>query len=219
MPMWWLKANMRRLGKSTLTCSRKRDLSYIDEAGRVTVIVAGQWTHEDQEQIYHALNLPPEAGEGDISGHRRRIRRSRRHVGADRAGAGNLDFAPASQDPMEPRAVHSISSQAPSDQSAGKMGARLNPAVITAIYSEVIGDAGAYNYTSNKVLGQRPAHGERPLRGAQHPHRYLWRFIPITFLPAHFVGSARRKRCFAAEGQMNRLAQALDMDPLEDPAD
>ena len=35
-------------------------LGYIDDQGRVTVIVAGQWTHEDQEQIYHALGLPPE---------------------------------------------------------------------------------------------------------------------------------------------------------------
>ena len=35
-------------------------LAYIDEEDRVTVLVAGQWTHEDQEQIYHALDLPPE---------------------------------------------------------------------------------------------------------------------------------------------------------------
>ncbi len=35
-------------------------LSYIDEEGRVTVIVGGQWTHEDQEQIAHSLNLPLE---------------------------------------------------------------------------------------------------------------------------------------------------------------
>ena len=35
-------------------------LGYIDEEGRVTVIVAGQWVHEDQEQIAHALNLPKE---------------------------------------------------------------------------------------------------------------------------------------------------------------
>ena len=35
-------------------------LGYIDEEGRVTVVVAGQWTHEDQEQIYHALGLPQE---------------------------------------------------------------------------------------------------------------------------------------------------------------
>src|SRR5574341_30588 len=32
-------------------------LAYIDEQGRVTVEVAGQWTHEDQEQICHALGL------------------------------------------------------------------------------------------------------------------------------------------------------------------
>jgi len=35
-------------------------ISYIDEDGRITVAVAGQWTHEDQEQIAHALGLPDE---------------------------------------------------------------------------------------------------------------------------------------------------------------
>ena len=33
-------------------------LAFIDEEKRVTVMVAGQWTHEDQEQIAHALDLP-----------------------------------------------------------------------------------------------------------------------------------------------------------------
>ncbi len=35
-------------------------IGYIDEEGRVTVIVGGQWTHEDQEQMAHALGLPLE---------------------------------------------------------------------------------------------------------------------------------------------------------------
>jgi CO/xanthine dehydrogenase Mo-binding subunit len=35
-------------------------LGYIDEEGRVTVLVGGQWTHEDQEQIAHSLGLPLE---------------------------------------------------------------------------------------------------------------------------------------------------------------
>ncbi|MDR3574940.1 MAG: molybdopterin-dependent oxidoreductase [Anaerolineaceae bacterium] len=35
-------------------------ISYIDDEGRVTVVVAGQWTHEDQEQIAHALHLTAE---------------------------------------------------------------------------------------------------------------------------------------------------------------
>ena len=35
-------------------------VGYIDEEGRITVEIAGQWTHEDQEQIAHALDIPPE---------------------------------------------------------------------------------------------------------------------------------------------------------------
>ena len=35
-------------------------VAYLDEEGRVTVEVAGQWTHVDQEQIAHALGLPDE---------------------------------------------------------------------------------------------------------------------------------------------------------------
>ena len=35
-------------------------LAYIDDEGRVTVEVAGQWTCEDQEQIAHALDLTPD---------------------------------------------------------------------------------------------------------------------------------------------------------------
>jgi len=33
-------------------------VGYLDEDRRITVIVGGQWVHEDQEQIAHALNLP-----------------------------------------------------------------------------------------------------------------------------------------------------------------
>ncbi len=35
-------------------------ISYIDEQIRVTIIVAGQWLHEDPRQVAHALNLPLE---------------------------------------------------------------------------------------------------------------------------------------------------------------
>ncbi|MCB0244056.1 MAG: molybdopterin-dependent oxidoreductase, partial [Anaerolineae bacterium] len=35
-------------------------LSYIDALGRVVVVVAGQWVHEDRQQIAHALGLPEE---------------------------------------------------------------------------------------------------------------------------------------------------------------
>ena len=35
-------------------------VSYMDEEGRITIEIAGQWIHEDQEQIAHALDLAPE---------------------------------------------------------------------------------------------------------------------------------------------------------------
>ncbi len=34
--------------------------AYIDDEGRITVHCAGQWTWEDQHQIAHSLDLPPE---------------------------------------------------------------------------------------------------------------------------------------------------------------
>jgi CO/xanthine dehydrogenase Mo-binding subunit len=36
-------------------------LAYIDENGRVTIACGGQWTHEDQEQVAHALNMPKDS--------------------------------------------------------------------------------------------------------------------------------------------------------------
>ena len=33
-------------------------LGYIDEEGRITVIAAAQWPHDDLHQIAHMLNLP-----------------------------------------------------------------------------------------------------------------------------------------------------------------
>ena len=35
-------------------------LAYLDHLDRITVEIAGQWTHEDQAQIAHALDVDPE---------------------------------------------------------------------------------------------------------------------------------------------------------------
>ena len=66
MDAGWAKADVVVEGEYETTWQEhaylqpEAGLSYIDEQNRVTVLVAGQWTHEDQEQIYHALGLPPE---------------------------------------------------------------------------------------------------------------------------------------------------------------
>ena len=102
-------------------------LGYIDEEGRVTVETAGQWTHEDQEQIAHALGLPRDQIRVNLSGHRRRLWRPGRHVGADRAGVGGLAAAPArdlpsGQDHLEPGGVHPRPPQAASLHPARQVG-------------------------------------------------------------------------------------------------
>jgi CO/xanthine dehydrogenase Mo-binding subunit len=75
-------------------------LAYFDEIGRVTVVVAGQWTHEDQEQIAHSLGS---------------FWRSGGYVSSDCVGFGGLAPSPtrhqqASKDCLEPRRIHHWSS-------------------------------------------------------------------------------------------------------------
>ena len=102
-------------------------VAYIDEAGRVTVEVAGQWTHADQKQIAHALDLPAGTGTGYLSGHRRRLRRPRRHVGPDHPGAGRLAtgaarHSPPGQDHLEPRGIHRRARQTPRHEDLDPLG-------------------------------------------------------------------------------------------------
>ena len=66
-------------------------LSYIDAEGRITVKCAGQWTHEDQHQIAHALGIASRKGPGDLRCNRRCIRRAGRYVCPDHARIGCLE--------------------------------------------------------------------------------------------------------------------------------
>ncbi len=188
-------------------------LSYIDEEGRVAVIVAGQWTHEDQEQIYHALDLPPE-----------QVRVIYPAIGGAFGGREDMSvqivLALATWILRRPVKIqwnreesilyhhkrHPITVRARwGATKAGK---------ITAIYSEVIGDAGAYNYTSNKVLGNAQLTASGPYV-APNVHVDTYAVYTNNIPSGAFRGFGAPQALFAAEGQMNRLAQALDMDPLE----
>ncbi len=188
-------------------------LAYIDEEDRVTVLVAGQWTHEDQEQIYHALDLPPE-----------KVRVIYPAIGGAFGGREDMSvqiiLALAAQTLRRPVKIqwnreesilyhhkrHPIKVRA-------KWGATA-AGQLTAMQAEVIGDAGAYNYTSNKVLGN--AH--LTVCGAyETPNIHIDTYTVYTNnIPSGaFRGFGAPQALFAAEGQMNRLAAALGMDPLE----
>ncbi len=188
-------------------------LAYIDEQDRVTVLVAGQWTHEDQEQIYHALDLRPE-----------QIRVIYPAIGGAFGGREDMTvqiiLALATWKLRQPIKIqwnreesilyhhkrHPIKVRA-------KWGA-TREGTLTAIAAEVIGDAGAYNYTSNKVLGNAHLTASGPYV-CPNIHIDTYAVYTNNIPSGAFRGFGAPQALLAAEGQMNRLAAALNMDPLE----
>jgi CO/xanthine dehydrogenase Mo-binding subunit len=193
-------------------------VSYVDEAGRVTVEIAGQWTHEDQEQIAHALDLPVA-----------QVRVIYPAIGGAFGGREDMSvqivMALASwklHEWGETRPIRTIWSREESivghhKRHLGTIRTRwgaTKEGVITAASAQVYLDAGAYNYTSNKVLGN--AHmcvgGPYELSNAEIDSYAVY----TNNVPGGaFRGFGAPQGCFAAENQMNKLAEALGMDPIE----
>ncbi|GAB4272764.1 MAG: hypothetical protein Kow0080_19500 [Candidatus Promineifilaceae bacterium] len=192
-------------------------LGYIDEEGRVTVVIGGQWTHEDQEQVAHALGLP-----------REKVRIIYPAIGGAFGGREDmslqivLGLAAMKLDEMGiRRPVRIIWSREESiighhKRHQGvihtKWGA-TKEGKITAVSAEVILDSGAYAYTSTKVLGN--AHlmvtGPYEIPNA-HVDSYA---VSTNNVPGGaFRGFGGPQGAFAAESQMNKLAAVLGMDPV-----
>lgn len=188
-------------------------LAYLDEEGRVTVLVGGQWAHEDQEQIAHSLNLPEE-----------QVRVIYPAIGGAFGGREDMSvqivLALAAWKLKRP--VKTIWSRQESIKGHGKrhpMSLRAKwgatkEGKLTAAEIEVVADAGAYMYTTNKVLGNSTITSA----GAY--------FIPniksdlygvyTNNLPgAAFRGFGAPQALFMAELQMEKLAAKLGMDPVE----
>ncbi len=188
-------------------------LGYIDEQGRITVVVAGQWVHEDQEQICHALNLPPE-----------RVRVIYPAVGGAFGGREDMSvqivLALAAWKLERP--VKIIWSREESILYHHKRhpvrvytrwGAKRNGEIV-AVEATVYGDGGAYNYTSNKVMGNAHLMVTGPY---VIPNAKIDTYAVYTNnIPAGaFRGFGGPQGAFVAETQMNRLAEALNIDPVE----
>ncbi len=193
-------------------------VSYIDEEGRVAVQVAGQWTHEDQEQIAHSLQLPLEqirviypaiggafGGREDMSVqivlalavwrlHQRGIDRPVKII-------WSREESIIGHHKRHPYLIRT------------RWGATKEGKVIAAD-CEVIADGGAYAYTSTKVLGNATLMCTGPY---EIPNVKVDSYALYTNnLPTGaFRGFGGPQGLFAAETQMNRLAEALDMDPVE----
>ncbi|HKY54502.1 MAG TPA: molybdopterin cofactor-binding domain-containing protein, partial [Anaerolineales bacterium] len=188
-------------------------LAYIDEEGRITIACGGQWTHEDQHQVAHSLNLPPE-----------KIRVVYPAVGGAFGGREDMSvqivLALAAWKLQRP--VKIIWSRQESIIGHGKRhaiilrakwGATKDGKVI-AIENEIIGDGGAYMYTSNKVLGNS-AITSTGAYNIPNVKTDVYGVYTNNVPGAAFRGFGAPQALFMAEMQMNKLAEKLGMDPVE----
>jgi CO/xanthine dehydrogenase Mo-binding subunit len=188
-------------------------LAYIDEEGRIAVVCGGQWTHEDQHQIAHALNLPNE-----------QIRVIYPAVGGAFGGREDMSvqivLALAAWKLQRP--VRIIWSRQESMIGHGKRHATVIRAKwgatkdgkIIAIENEIIGDGGAYMYTTNKVLGNSAITSTGPYL-IPNVKTDVYGVYTNNVPGAAFRGFGAPQALFMAETQMNKLAEKLGMDPVE----
>ena len=193
-------------------------LAHIDGEGRVTVEVAGQWTHEDREQIAHALDVPlgqvrvvyPAIG-GAFGGREDISIQIVLALAALRLRERGIDRPVATVWSREESIVGH------GKRHRGRITARWGAGRdgrVTAVKSTAWLDAGAYNFTSNKVLGNCHLHQSGPY---EVPNAEIDSFAVYTSAtPAGaFRGFGGPQGAFAAECQMNKLAEALGIDPVE----
>ncbi len=188
-------------------------LAYLDEEGRVTVQVAGQWTNEDQEQIAHALQLPLD-----------QVRVIYPAIGGAFGGREDMSvqivLALAAWKLRRP--VKIVWSREESIIGHHKR----HPMVLKAIWGaradgkllaaqvEVIADAGAYAYTSTKVQGNCTLCCTGPY---EIPNVKVDTYTIFTNnMPGGaFRGFGGPQGEFLAEMQMSKLAEKLGLDPVE----
>jgi CO/xanthine dehydrogenase Mo-binding subunit len=193
-------------------------LGYIDEEGRVTVEVAGQWAHEEREAIAHSLGLPEE-----------QVRVIHPAIGGAFGGREDMSIQivlALAAWRLAQRGIHRpvkiIWSRAESMIGhhkrhpyiiRSKWGATKDGKVVAA-ESELIADGGAYAYTSTKVMGNATLMCTGPYA---IPNVKVDSYAVYTNnLPnGAFRGFGGPQGAFAAETQMNKLAQALKIDPVE----
>jgi CO/xanthine dehydrogenase Mo-binding subunit len=188
-------------------------LAYLDEEDRLTVVVGGQWTWEDQRQIAHALDLSPNE-----------VRVIYPAIGGAFGGREDMSvqivLALAAQRTRRPVKViwsreESIVGHCKRHAMwiRAKWGATEDGKLIAAEV-KIVADGGAYCYTTNKVLGNATVTSTGPY---EIPNVKIDVDGVYTNNPpgGAFRGFGAPQAIFAAEMQMNKLAEALEMDPLE----
>ncbi len=193
-------------------------LAVIEDNGKLKIIVGGQWVHEDQEQVAHSLNLPLD-----------QVRIVYPAIGGAFGGREDMSVqiilglaALKLKEKGMQRPVKIIWSREESIIGHhkrhryvihAKWGATKDGKLVGATV-DLKSDAGAYAYTSTKVLGNATLMASGP---------YVIPNVKVdayTIYTNNIPGGAFRgfggpQAAFSAEMQMTKLAEALKMDPVE----
>jgi len=192
-------------------------VSYIDDQGRVTVEIAGQWTHEDRAQIAHALDLAED-----------RVRVVYPAIGG--AFGGREDMSLQIVMALAAMRLHERGIRRPlrcvwsreesivghHKRHRGVIHARWGATTqgdIVAVEADAYLDAGAYNYTTNKVAGNLHLTVAGPY---EIPNARIdtYGVYTNTVPGGAFRGFGAPQGAFVAEAQMTKLAAALGMDAV-----
>ncbi len=193
--------------------------AYMDDEGRITVHCAGQWTWEDQQQIAEALDLPTD-----------KVRVIYDAIGGAFGGREDISIQIAlalavlrmyqqhgNRRPMKiiwnrEESILGHCKRHPMTINA-KWGVKSDGTLMAAII-EIFADAGAYMFTSNKVLGNAVVTCTGPY---DFPDVKIDGYAVYTnnLVSGAFRGFGAPQAQFVAEMQMNKLAEKLGKDPVE----
>lgn len=188
-------------------------VGYIDEKGRVTVIAAAQWSHDDLHQISHMLDLPLD-----------QVREIVPAIGGAFGGREDMyiQHLLALCAYCVRRPVKMVFDREESIRNTGKRhpyymkyrtGATRD-GKLTAVEIELISDAGGYASTSIPVLNNAASFAAGPY---VVPHAKVDAYTVYTnnAVTMAMRGFGSTQPAFAYEMQMNKLAEALGVDPVE----
>jgi CO/xanthine dehydrogenase Mo-binding subunit len=188
-------------------------LAYLDEEGRITVECAGQWTHADRSGIAHALDLDDE-----------QVRVIYPAIGGAFGGREDLSvqIVLALAVLKLKRPVKVVWSRKESILGHGKRHpmtfktkwATTRDGKLLAAKTTVIADAGAYMYTTNKVLGNCTITATGPYF-IPNVKEDVYGVYTNNIPTAAFRGFGAPQALWMAELQMDKLAEKLGMDPVE----
>lgn len=188
-------------------------IGYIDEQGRVTVIAAAQWPHDDLHQIARMLNLPED-----------QVREIVPAVGGAFGGREDMyiQHLLALCAFVMRRPVKMVWDREESVMRTGKrhplyfqykVGAKRD-GTLTAAQIRLISDAGAYASTSVPVLNNTASFAAGPYK---YPHAHIDAYTVFTnnAVTMAMRGFGATQPPVLYETFMAQLAEKLGMDPVE----